>query len=160
MTANVSIPLKKGDFFETCAACLLALIHYLQLKLTIWVVSWPRKHINCTPRFKKVIFRPHYVMRKNSSCIEPEQCYLCRVMHFNHQNLMLITPPNSSDQATAFWHLLEISRWTQKTVWDVPRNVFLILVTASSGTPTPELCFLLGHLSRAGLKGRGARGNF
>jgi len=39
-------------------------------------------------------------MQKNSSYIETEQCYLFGVIHFNRQNLMLITPP--SDQATAY----------------------------------------------------------
>jgi len=37
---------------------------------------------------------------EKSSCTETEQCYLCRVLHFNRQNLMLINPPN--DQATAY----------------------------------------------------------
>ena len=73
---------------------------HLQFELTIWALSWPRKHINCTPRFKNVIFRHHSVIQKNSSYIETEQCYLFRVTHFNHQNLMLITPPN--DQAIAY----------------------------------------------------------
>jgi len=38
-------------------------------------------------------------MRKNSSSIETNQFNLCKV-HFNRQNLLLITPPN--DQVTAY----------------------------------------------------------
>jgi len=52
------------------------------------------------PRFKNVIFRHHYVMQKNSSCIETEKSFLCKVLHFNRQNVMLIGPPN--DWATAY----------------------------------------------------------
>jgi len=95
-------------------------------------------HTNCTTRFKNVIFRHHYGTRKNSSCIETEQCYLCRVLHFNRQNLMLITSPNY--QATAYdtyWKYLT-EHW--KILWDVPTIFFS--VTPSSGKPTPELCFL------------------
>jgi len=32
------------------------------------------------PRFKNVICRHHYVMQKNSRCIETEQSCLCRVL--------------------------------------------------------------------------------
>jgi len=32
-------------------------------------------------------------MQKNSSCIETEQSYICRIIRFNHQNLLLISPP-------------------------------------------------------------------
>jgi len=39
-------------------------------------------------------------MQKNSSCIETDKSYLCKVLHFNRQNLMLIGPPN--DWATAY----------------------------------------------------------
>jgi len=38
-------------------------------------------------------------MQKNSTCIETEKSYLCKVLHFNRQNLMLINSPN--DWATA-----------------------------------------------------------
>ena len=45
-------------------------------------------------RFKNVIFRHHYVMQKNSSYTdaESEQRSLCIVLHFNRQNLILISP--------------------------------------------------------------------
>jgi len=33
-------------------------------------------------------------MQKNSSSIETEQRYLCSVLHFNRQNLMLVSPPS------------------------------------------------------------------
>jgi len=45
-------------------------------------------------RFKNVIFRHHYVTQKNISSIGTEQSYLCRVLHFNRQILMLISPLN------------------------------------------------------------------
>jgi len=66
---------------------------YLQFKPTIWPQVTTQTHI------KNVILRHHYVMQKNSICIETEQRYLCRILHFNGQNLMFINPPN--DCATA-----------------------------------------------------------
>jgi len=47
-------------------------------------------------RFKNFIFRHywHCAVQKNSHSIETEQRYLCRILHFNRQNLMLISPPN------------------------------------------------------------------
>ena len=91
----LNITLNKGDFYQTPTAYRLALIdstcssnRQAEVKVT---------HANTpTPllRFKNVIYRHHYVMQKNSSCIETEQRYLCRVLHFNRQNLMLISPPN------------------------------------------------------------------
>jgi len=50
-------------------------------------------------RFKNGIFWHHYVMQKNSSYIETEKSYLCKVLHPNRQNL-LIGPPN--DWVTAY----------------------------------------------------------
>jgi len=68
---------------------------FVQFKVTTWAPNYACKHINCTiSRFKNVIFRHHYVIQKNSSCIETEQRYLCRGLHFNRQNWMLINPPN------------------------------------------------------------------
>jgi len=52
------------------------------------------------PHMREVIFRDHYVMQKNSSCIETEKSYLCKVLHFNRQNLMMINSP--TDWATAY----------------------------------------------------------
>ena len=59
-----------------------------------------KRHQMHHPRFKNVIFRHHYVMQKNSRCIETEQSYLCRVLYFNRQNLILTSLPK--DQATAY----------------------------------------------------------
>jgi len=36
----------------------------------------------------------HYAMQKNSSCAGTEKSYLCKVLHFNRQNVMLIDSPN------------------------------------------------------------------
>jgi len=33
-------------------------------------------------------------MQKNSICIDTEQRYVCRILHFNRQNLMFTKPPN------------------------------------------------------------------
>ena len=98
----LSIPLNKGDFYETHAAYRLVLIHSIcsstrqsELKVT---------HENtrtALPGFKNVIFRHNYIMQKNSRCTETEQSYLCRVLHFNRQNFMLISPPNEY-QATTY----------------------------------------------------------
>jgi len=46
-----------------------------------------------------VIFRHPYILQKSSSSIETEQSQLSRVLHFNSQNLILISSPN--DQAAA-----------------------------------------------------------
>jgi len=43
---DLSVPLNKGDFTKPILAGSYSL--YLQLKLTIWAQSYPRKHINCT----------------------------------------------------------------------------------------------------------------
>jgi len=92
-------------------------------------------------RFKNVIFRHHYVMQKNSRCTETEKSFLCKVLHFNSQNLMLIGPPN--DWATAYSSYWKYLTEHSKIAWDVPRNVFfIILATAISGMPAPEICFL------------------
>jgi len=50
-------------------------------------------------RFQDVIFRRRYILQKSSSSIETAQGWLYRVLHFNRQNLILISPP--SDQAAA-----------------------------------------------------------
>ena len=51
------------------------------------------------PHFKNVIFRHYYIMQKNSSYIETEISYLCKVLHFNRQNLLIGTP---NDWVTAY----------------------------------------------------------
>jgi len=48
MTAD-GIPLNEGDFYETHATYRLALIHSTcSSKPTIWALSYPHKHTNCT----------------------------------------------------------------------------------------------------------------
>jgi len=117
---------------------------YLQFKPIIWAQSYPRKYTNCTTPLQEVIFWHHYVMQKNSSCIETEKSYLCKVLHFNRQNWMLIGPPN--DWATAYGSYWKYSTGHSKIAGDVPRNVFyFILATAISGMSMPEMCFLPGQ---------------
>jgi len=83
-------------------------------------------------------------MQKNSSSIETEQRHLCRVFHFR-QKLMLTSPHN--DRATSYGTYWKYPTEHYKIAWDVPKNVFLIiLATAGSGMPTPDICFLPGPL--------------
>jgi len=91
MTANVKYTVEQRTLLRN-SHCLSVDSDsiYLQLKPTIWSLSYPHKHTNCTiPRFKPTPLRH----------AEKQQVYwnwatlLCRVLHFNRQNLMLITPP-------------------------------------------------------------------
>ena len=80
---------------ENHVAYRLALIHStcnwnLQSELNVTHENTP----TALPRFNNVIFLHHNVMQKNSGCIETEKSYLCKVLHFNSQNLTLIGPPN------------------------------------------------------------------
>jgi len=105
------ILLNKGDIYQIHAAYRLALIYSTcssnrQSELKVTHAYTP----TALPRFKNVIFRHHYVMQKNCNCIEIEQHCLCRVPHFNRQNLMLI----SLILRFSLWHLLKISNWTLK----------------------------------------------
>jgi len=98
----LSVPLNTGNFFETRAAYRMAVIHSTcssnrPSELKVIHASIP----TALPRFKSVIFRHHYVMQKNSRCIETEQHCRCGVLHFNRQNLMLISLPNDQ-AATAY----------------------------------------------------------
>jgi len=65
--------LKKGDFTKTTM-----LIGWLIRSTCSWNLQSELKvtHDNtptALPRFKNVIFRHHYVMQKNSSCMETEK---------------------------------------------------------------------------------------
>jgi len=137
-----SIPLNKGDFYESLTALRLALIPSTcssnrQFEFKITHANTPTS----LPRLKNVIFRCHYVILKNSSCTETEQSSLFRVLHFNRQNLMFISPLN--DYATIYWHLLKISHWTLKnSMRCAKKQFFVILMTATSGWPTSEMRFL------------------
>jgi len=70
MTANVySVPLNKGDFTKTT----LPIVWLLFILLAVEAYNLSSKFEN-TPN---VIFQHHYVMQKNSSCINTEKSYLC-----------------------------------------------------------------------------------
>ena len=47
-------------------------------------------------QFKPTIWSPNYPRKHNYICSNQERHFhqFCRVLHFNHQNLMLISPPN------------------------------------------------------------------
>jgi len=99
------VPLKKRDFYETHIAHRLTVIHStcssnLQPELLVTHANTP----TAPSRFKKGIFQHNYAIHKNSSSIETEQRYLCRVLHFNRSSLMLISPPN--DEASVCQLLL------------------------------------------------------
>jgi len=85
MTANVKCAIAQTSSLEN-SRCLSADSDslYLQFKPTIWAQSYARKH-TALSRFRNVTFRYHYVMQKNSRCIETEQRCLTRVLHFNRQ---------------------------------------------------------------------------
>jgi len=90
----LSKPLNNGDFYETHVAYRLALIHSIAVQTDNLSSKVTHENApNAPPRFKNVIFRHHYVTQKNSRCIETEQSYLCKVLYFNRQNLMLIRLP-------------------------------------------------------------------
>jgi len=95
MTANVKYTVEQRRFLRNSRCYRLVLIYSAcssnrQSELKVTHAHTP----TALPRFKNVIFRHHYVMQKNSSCIETEQRYLCRVLHFNRQNSMLISSPD------------------------------------------------------------------
>ena len=94
----VSMPLHKGDLRNPHCLSVGSDPLYLQVKPTIWAQSYPRKHTNCTTPLQERYFPTplRHGMQKNSHCIETEQRYLCRVIHFNRQNLMLISPPHGT----------------------------------------------------------------
>jgi len=66
--------------------CLSAGSDFLYLQFKPMHSELKATHANtptALPSFKNVIFRHHYVKQKNSSCVETEQRYLFRVLHFN-----------------------------------------------------------------------------
>jgi len=92
------VPLKKGDFYEIHLSYWLALIQSTcnsDRQTELYIIY---ANINCTISLQEWHFLTPLGHIKNSSSIETEQHHLCRVLHFNCQNLMLISPPN--DQAS------------------------------------------------------------
>jgi len=88
MTANVKYTVEQRRHLRNPAYCLV-LIHSTcssnrQAELKVAHANTPA----ALPRCKKVIFRHHYVRQENSRCIETEQRYLSRVLHFNRQNCL------------------------------------------------------------------------
>jgi len=105
MTENVKwpIPLNKGDFYETHAVYRLALIHSTcSSNPTIWAHIYPHTN-HCPTPLQERHFTTTLRHVVKQPCVETEQRYLCRVLHFNRQNLMLISPPKwPNDEATAY----------------------------------------------------------
>ena len=146
MTANVQYEVEQRRLLRNshCLSAISDSLH-LQFKLTIGAQSYSRKHTNCTTRFKNVIFRHHYVMQKNSSSIETEQRYLCRVnLHFNRQNLMLITHLVTKLQLMALIENIPLN--IKNSMRCAKKCFFILLVTAIRGRSIPERCFLPGQL--------------
>jgi len=76
-------------------------------------------------------------MQKNSICIETQKRYLGRILYFNCQNLMFINLPNDwAIQLIAFIETIPLHIKNSMRC--------AILVAATSGRPTPKICFLLG----------------
>jgi len=114
MTANVTCSIEERRILRN-PHCLSSSSDslYLQFKSTIWALIYPCKHTNCTISLQERTFQHHYVTQINNSSIETEQRYLCRVLHFNPQNLMLISPPMTRPAwVNFFWHTVYFTkRW-------------------------------------------------
>jgi len=92
--------LNKGDFTKTTLPIVWLLFILLAVETYNLSSKLPTEiHQLRYPASRTSFFRHHYVLQKNSNCIETEKSYLCKVLHFNRQNFMLIGPPN--DWATA-----------------------------------------------------------
>jgi len=63
--------LNKGNFYKTCAAYWLAQINFAcsSTRRSELKVTYENTPITL-PCFKNIIFQHHYVMQKNSHCIE------------------------------------------------------------------------------------------
>jgi len=92
--------LNKGDFTKTTLRIGWLLFALLAVETRNLSSNYPRKCTNCTTPLQERHFPAPLRQAENSSCIETEKSYLCKVLHFNRQNLMLIGPPN--DWATAY----------------------------------------------------------
>jgi len=82
----VKCTVEQRRLYENHVACRLALIQStyswnLQSDLKVTHENAP----TALSRFKIVVFRHYDGMQKNSSCIETEKSYLCKVLHFNRQ---------------------------------------------------------------------------
>jgi len=95
----LGIPLNKGDINEIHVVHWLALIHRScssNLQSAIWSRSYPckhTKHTNCA-----IALREHHLLTQLRHAEKQQlywnwQRYLCKILHFNRQNLMLISPP-------------------------------------------------------------------
>jgi len=91
--------LNKGDFTKTTLPIGWLLFVLLAVETYNLSSKLPRKCINSTTPLQERHFPAPLRHAQNSSCIETEKSYLCKVLHFNRQNL-LIGPPN--DRATAY----------------------------------------------------------
>jgi len=81
-------------------------------------------------------------MQKNSSSIETEKLSLPS-SSLQPPNILLIRPPNDWTAYGGYW---KYPAEHSKIAWDVPSNAFfIILATAISGMPTPEIRFLPGQ---------------
>jgi len=91
--------LKKGDFTKTTLLIGWLLFTLLAVETYNLNSKLPTKIHQLHYPASRTSFSAPLRHAENSSCIETEKNYLCKVLDFNHQTLMLIGPPN--DLATA-----------------------------------------------------------
>ena len=101
MTANDTVEQRRLLRNSRCFQ--LALIHSTcssnrQSELKVTHANTPTTLLHLQERYFPR-FLHHYVMQKNSRIIKTVQRYLCRVLQFNRQNWMLISP--LTDEAIA-----------------------------------------------------------
>jgi len=110
VTANVSIPLNKGDFYGT--------------GLTtgwLWFTLLAVQTYNLSSKLATQTHQLHHPLQ--------ERHFPTPLLHAEKQQLRwncATLPLQDSFTSTAkiIWYMLEISRWTLKKIWDVPRKVF------------------------------------
>jgi len=92
--------LNKGDFTKTTLSIVWLLFTLpavetynlsSELPMKIYQLHYPASRTSFSGTITS--------LQKNSSCIGTEKSYLCKVLHFNRQNVMLIAP---NDWATAY----------------------------------------------------------
>ena len=144
-TANVSIQLNKGDFYET------------RLPTGwLWFILLAFQTYNLRSKLATQTHQLHYPLQERHFPT-PLRHAEKQQLHWNWtmlplQSSSLQSPKFNVDNPTylpgySLWHFLEISRWTLKnSIRCAKKGLFLILMTASSGKPTPGLCFLPGRL--------------
>ena len=116
---------------------------YLQMKPTIWAQSCPWKYTNCTTSLQERHFPAPLRHTKKQQLYWNWKKLSLQCSSLQPPKL-LIGPPN--DWATAYGSYWKYPHWTKKNSMRCTKICFsIILATAVSGIPTPEICFLPGQ---------------